>query len=97
MNARATPQSTNDAGPFNLHYLVEKYGGWIIMGVFGWLAWTTFQTSLQVAVISAKLDGVTAGRYSATDALKDQQTLNERMNGLANRITAVEAEVRSEN
>lgn len=70
--------------------VTHKIVGGAITALLCWVAWTTQQTSQDVAVLSAKLTAATEDRYRAADAARDLALRDERINTLATRVMDLE-------
>lgn len=70
--------------------MTHKIVGGCITAILVWTAYTTQQTSTQVAVLSAQVESGVDLRNRVNIMEKDQSTSFERMNSLAGRITALE-------
>lgn len=79
--------STDPAIQFTM---TQKIVGGCISAVLIWTAYTTQQTSIQVAVLDAKLESATDLRNRVNVMETDLSAARERMNGLAARITELE-------
>ena len=68
----------------------EKIVGGCVILLLGWMATSVQATATKVAVIEAQLRAVTASPYSAADAAKDRDLIDERVAALAQRIETLE-------
>lgn len=70
--------------------MTQKVVGAVTVGLLGWSAYTTQQTSIQVAVLDAKLETATDLRNRVNNMEVELSGTHERMNALAGRITSLE-------
>lgn len=73
--------------------MTQKIVGAGIIGLIGWTAWTTQDTSVKVAVMDAKLTAATDNRYRSQDAARDLALRDQRLNSLADRVAQLERKV----
>jgi hypothetical protein len=69
--------------------MTQKIVAGLISTVILWSGYTTNNTATRVAVIESNVNSVMGSLYTAQDAMKDQQTLNERMNAMSERMNAL--------
>jgi hypothetical protein len=70
--------------------MTHKVVAGAITALLCWVAWTTQNTSQDVAVLSAKLTAATEDRYRAADAARDLALRDERINTLSQRLMELE-------
>lgn len=84
-----TPEETAAAARWPLSIAEKVVGGCVIL-LLGWMATSVQTTATKVAVIEAQLRTLSASPYSAADAAKDRDLVNERIAALTRRVDTLE-------
>ena len=89
--ANALAQKEREGGLRSQATMVEKVVGAALIALVLWVGVTVQSTDKRVAVIEATLRNVTEGRYSSTEAIKDQKILTGEIDALRQRVGRLEA------
>lgn len=88
--ARSDRQDDESRGLRAQLTMTEKVVGACLIALIAWVGVTVQSTDKRVAVIEARLSGVTEGRYSISDAARDQQIVAAQMEALSQRVSTLE-------
>lgn len=70
--------------------MTEKVVGACLIALLGWVGFTVQGTDKKVAVIEARLSSAMEGRYTTSDASRDQQIQQQQIDSLDQRIDRLE-------
>lgn len=96
MTTRKQVQETKDAAESEALRVVSRWmqiiGVPIALALLFWQAGTTWQLSISVAKIETKMADLDGDRYSKSDAMKDFNTVNVRIDGVIEQQRSITAQ-----